>query len=130
MRRRGTRGDEAGFTLVEVLVAFFIAALTLTMALKVLGEGAGWARRGPATALRLEEAASLLDATLAEPGLAPGERTGRFADGAPWRLRVVDVTAEVVPGAPAQLMRVEVLAGPRQGPALLSTLATVARAAP
>ena len=45
-----------GFTLVEVLVAFVIAAMTLTMAMRLLEQGAVWARRGPSAALRMEEA--------------------------------------------------------------------------
>ncbi len=130
MRRRGQtpRGDsEAGFTLVEVLVAFFIAALTLTMALRVLSEGAGWARRGPAAALRMEEAASVMDTLVADPALRPGERDGAFADGQPWRARISDVTATVVPAAPARLLRVDLFAGTTQGDPMLATLAMVAR---
>lgn len=119
---------EAGFTLVEVLVAFFIAALTLTMALRVLGEGAGWARRGPAVALRLDEAASVVDALLADPSLRPGERDGMFADGQRWRAHVSDVTGAVVPkAAPARLLRVDLMASGAVAAPLLSTLIAVAQ---
>ena len=130
MRRRGPRspaGRKAGFTLVEVLVAFFIAALTLTMALRVLGEGAGWARRGPAAALRMEEAASVMEALLADPALRPGERAGTFTDGQPWRARVTDVTAAVVSGpAPARLLRVDLSAAGAAAAPLLATLVPAA----
>ena len=121
-------GPDAGFTLVEVLVAFVIAAMTLTMAMRVLGEGAMWARRGPAAALRMEEAASIMDGLLADPALRPGERTGSFADGQPWRARITDVTTAVVSqAAPARLLRLDLSAGGEVGAPMLSTLATAAR---
>lgn len=123
----GNRPD-AGFTLVEVLVAFVIAAMTLTMAMRVLGEGAVWARRGPAAALRMEEAASIMDGLLADPALRPGERAGTFADGQPWQARISDVTAAVVSqGAPARLLRLDLSAGSTAGAPMLSTLAVAAR---
>ena len=128
--RDGNEPD-AGFTLVEVLVAFVIAAMTLTMAMRVLGEGAVWARRGPAAALRMEEAASIMDGLLADPALRPGERAGTFADGQPWRARVTDVTAAVISQAPpARLLRLDLSAGGAAEAPLLSTLATAARSRP
>lgn len=125
-RRARHGGNEAGFTLVEVLVAFFIAALTLTAALRVLGEGAAWARRGPAAALRMEEAASVLDSLAADPALRSGERGGTFTDGQPWRARVTDVTALAAAGGVGRLLRLDLYAGSGGGTPLLVTLATVA----
>lgn len=124
-RNRPHRG-EAGFTLVEVLVAFFIAALTLAIALRVLGEGAALARRGPAAALRMEEAASVLDMLAADPALRAGERDGTFADGSPWRAHVTDVTSGTAAGGGVgRLLRLDLSAG-QEGAPLLVTLAAVA----
>lgn len=128
-RRSPADGAEAGFTLVEVLVAFFIAALTLTAALRVLGEGANLARRGPAAALRMEEAASVLDTLAADPALRSGERGGAFADGQPWRARVTDVTALAAAGSPGRLLRLDLYAGSGGGTPLLVTLVTAAQRA-
>ncbi|MBE7219422.1 MAG: prepilin-type N-terminal cleavage/methylation domain-containing protein [Caulobacteraceae bacterium] len=128
-RRALPDGGDAGFTLVEVLVAFFIAALTLTAALRVLGEGAQWARRGPAAALRMEEAASVLDSLAADPALRSGERDGTFTDGQPWRARVTDVTALAAAGAPGRLLRLDLYAGSNLDAPLLVTLASAARPA-
>lgn len=113
MRRgaKGCGGRQDGFTLIEVLVAFFIAALTLTAAMRVLTEGSGWARRGPAAAIRMEEALSILDTVMAAPSLGPGEQEGVFADGRGWRVRVTDITAAVLPQANGRLLRIDFFAG-------------------
>jgi general secretion pathway protein I len=123
------RDQEAGFTLVEVLVAFFIAALTLTAALRVLGEGTASARRGPEAAARLEEATSLVETLLAAPRLAPGERDGLFADGRRWRVRVTDVTGLVAAKATGRLLRLDLFSEADGAAPLLSTAAVVAGSA-
>lgn len=125
----GRGGREDGFTLVEVLVAFFIAALTLTAALRVLGEGSTWARRGPDSAARLEEAASLLDTLVAAPQLGPGEQDGTFADGRRWRARVTDVTGLVLAKASGRLLRIDLFSQADGAAPILSTAAVVGPAA-
>ena len=102
---------EGGFTLVEAIVAFMIVAIVLIMGLKVLVNGATAAHTSPQVAERYEEAASLLDGLLADPRLRPGMREGRFADGQPWRIQVDDVTASVVPGSSAPLLKVALYDG-------------------
>ena len=126
--RPGPRQDrEGGFTLIEVLVAFMIIALTVTMALRVLTEGAAWARRGPAQSFRVEEAASVMDSLLADRHLQPGETSGAFTDGGQWRARIVDVTTLLMPQAPARLLRIEVFTDEAGRAPLLVTLATGAQ---
>ena len=118
------RDGEAGFTLVEALVAFMIVALTLTMGLRVLGDGARAARRGPEQAERLDEAVSIMNGLLGADDLRPGTTEGRFADGQTWRSRVLVVTPLLFPKAKMSLMRVELYAGRESGGApLLVTLA-------
>ncbi len=86
--RRDPGRREAGFTLLEVLVAFVIAALALT----ALVEGA---RRGiwaGEVAGRHEEALSRarsrLAAVLAQPVLQPLEQGGEDGNGFRWQTRV------------------------------------------
>lgn len=108
-----TRLDrEGGFTLVEALVAFMIVALTLTMGLQALADGALWARRGPEQADRLDEAVSVINGILADAKLRPGMTDGHFADGEVWRARVTDVTASLAPHAKTALLRIELFTGP------------------
>ncbi|WP_282585086.1 type II secretion system protein [Lichenifustis flavocetrariae] len=127
-RSAGSRQDrEGGFTLIEVLVAFMIIALTVTMALRVLAEGAAWARRGPAQSSRIEEAASVMDGLLADRHLQPGDTSGAFTDGARWRARIVDVTTLLMPQAPARLLRIEVFTDEASRTPLLVTIATGSR---
>jgi general secretion pathway protein I len=122
-RRPRNEVSESGFTLIEVLVAFFIAALALTSALRVLGEGSRWARRGPDAAAELEEAASVMDTLVAMPKLHPGEQDGSFADGRHWRAQVTDVTGAVLRTSAGRLLRIDLYAQGNGAP-LLVTLAT------
>jgi len=83
----------AGFTLLEVLVAFTILALMLTVLLRIFSEGF----RGM-TAADVHAAAALhAQAALASVGteipLAVGEWTGEHEDGIRWRVSV-DLYAE------------------------------------
>ena len=85
------RQREAGFTLVEVLVAFAIVAMVLAGLYQLI---AG-AFRGEARAKVHEQALALARAHLAAIGieqpLAPGETTGVYATGFAWRLTVEPV---------------------------------------
>jgi general secretion pathway protein I len=84
---RADRGGEAGFTLLEALIAFAIAAL----ALAALLQGALTGLRATQTATRTEEALararSRLAALEAAP-LAPADQRGDDGGGFAWRLRV------------------------------------------
>ena len=82
-------GVTAGFTLIEVLVAFAIVAITLTALLQVFSTSLGSVttveRRAEATML----ARSALDAVGAEIPLAAGERSADAGQGFALRLRIV-----------------------------------------
>ena len=83
------RTDDAGFTLLEVLVAFVIAAL----ALGVLFEGAVEGIRSARIADRTQEAMSRAQSHLATVGhgvvLAPSTQEGEDGSGFHWSLRIV-----------------------------------------
>jgi type II secretion system protein I len=83
MRRR-----EAGFTLVEVVVAFAI----VTVILAALYQAIAGAYRGYARTQLREQTLALLRAQLeavgSEEPLQPGERSGTYATGVAWRLTV------------------------------------------
>jgi general secretion pathway protein I len=85
MRRRRR---EAGFTLVEVVVAFAI----VTIILAALYQAIAGAWRGYARTQLREQALALarthLEAIGIEEPLQPGERTGTYATGLAWRLTV------------------------------------------
>lgn len=83
---------ERGFTLLEVLVAFIIAAL----ALGVLYEGAIGGLRAARVSGRYQEALSHARshlAALAAGGLGAGEQSGDDGGGFHWRTRAVPIAA-------------------------------------
>jgi len=86
MARRAREG--AGFTLVEVLVAFAIAALGLAALFQIFATGLRSAAisEGYARATMLAE--SQLDRVGIEQPLAPGERFGVFDDGYRWHVAI------------------------------------------
>jgi general secretion pathway protein I len=89
---------QAGFTLLEVLIAFIIAAV----ALGALFGGAADGLRASRIALGVEEAVvrarSHLAASAADP--LPGDEQGDDGSGFRWRVRIVKVDS-VKPPAPA-----------------------------
>jgi general secretion pathway protein I len=94
--------DERGFTLVEVLVAFTVAALALGAVFELLSGGIAGLRNAAQYAEATQLAESRLESVgIAEP-LASGTAAGRFDDRFVWRL-----DAEALPGH-ARLYRVRV----------------------
>jgi len=85
---RPEHDGEAGFTLLEVMIAFVIAALALSL----LYQGATGGLRATAAATRTEEAISLAKSHLAAigrgEGIAQQESSGVDGDGFEWRLHV------------------------------------------
>ncbi len=69
-------GAEAGFTLLEILVAFAILAVALTAVLQAFGGGLESVRRADAAALSLAKARSLLERVGTELAIAPGVLSG------------------------------------------------------
>ena len=80
------RPGERGFTLLEALVAFAIAAAALTTLVQVATEG----RRAVVTALRYQDAVSRARSHLdgAYAALSPGDQDGSDGGGFRWRLAV------------------------------------------
>ncbi len=80
------RPGERGFTLLEILIAFAIAAAALSTLVQVAVEG----RRAVATALRYEDAVSRASSHLdgAYAALTPGEQDGNEGRGFHWRVAV------------------------------------------
>jgi general secretion pathway protein I len=87
---------EAGFTLVEVIVALAMLSLGLSVLLAMISSGLG----RTASAGRMAEAGSLAQSLLAEVGtelpIKTEERNGLFSDGYRWHLtmRLYDNTKE------------------------------------
>lgn len=91
---------DGGFTLLEVLVAFVIAALALGLLFDVAGDGVTAVQ----TAGRTEEAVSRAKSHLAALGrgvsLADGTFQGDDGDGYHWQIRVTPVATSAPPNAP------------------------------
>ena len=101
--RPRARRTQSGYTLIEVIVAFALLALALTLLLGTLSGAArqvGWAGDAGRAALHAQ---SLLDQQgIGEP-IQPGERTGEFDDGRyRWTLGVTPWTDPALPPAGPQ----------------------------
>jgi general secretion pathway protein I len=79
---------ERGFTLIEALVAFVIAALVLGSVLPVLGDAVRGSARAEGYTRAVLWAESLLDAVGRLEPLAEGDEAGDFGDGYRWRTAV------------------------------------------
>lgn len=101
IRRPGRRGVPPGFTLIEVLVAFAIVAVTLTALLQVFSTSLGSIARVERSAEAMMLARSALDEVGVEIPLAAGERSADAGRGFAWRLRIVP-SATLAPLADGQ----------------------------
>ena len=108
--------SERGFTLLEVLVAFIIAAL----ALGVLFQGALGGLQSVRVAGHYEEALSRARshlATLDRGGaLVAGERTGDDGSGFHWRIRIAPLATAAVAAAAAPALPGAVASGAASAP--------------
>jgi len=115
-----------GFTLIEVIVAFAVLALALTLLLGTLSGAARQVRWADDAGRAALHAQSLLDQTGVGEPLQPGQREGEFEDGRyrwslqvePWRDQGAQAPALIDPVAP-RLMRLTLAVqwgdgGPRQ----------------
>ena len=96
-RRPAARDSDAGFTLVETLMAFAVLALILTVLLGGLSQTTTGGRRAELMREALALAQARIDGLCVIEPLAPGESTGRFDNGFAWRLQI----GAVHKGAPA-----------------------------
>lgn len=81
------RGD-AGFTLVETVVAFAILSLAMTTAVQIIGGGSMRMRLGQDRSTALAHAQSRLAALTVSESVPLGSSTGTFEDGFQWSLTV------------------------------------------
>jgi len=115
-----------GFTLIEVIVAFAVLALALTLLLGTLSGAARQVRWADDAGRAALHAQSLLDQTGVGEALQPGQREGEFEDGRyrwslqvePWRDQTTQDATLLDPVAP-RLMRLTLAVqwgdgGPRQ----------------
>lgn len=101
-RAAASRGSQRGYTLLEIIVAFAVFGLALTLLLGILSGGVGQVRWSADSARAALHAQSLLDVVGVGEVLMPGRREGGFEDG---RYRwVLDVDPYLdrarVPGQP------------------------------
>jgi general secretion pathway protein I len=87
-RSPAERRAEAGFSLLEVLVAFAILAVAMTAVLQAFGGGLDAVRRTQAANETWSAARSLLDRVGPELPLVPGLRNGTDASGAAWTVLI------------------------------------------
>lgn len=90
---------EAGFTLLEVLVALAIALPALVLLYRQGAVAMGVTRTGATYQEAISRAQSRLDA-LTGTGLAAGEREGDDGGGFRWRTRIAPVASTPLPSRP------------------------------
>jgi general secretion pathway protein I len=120
------RSRERGFTLIEVIIAFALLALALTLLLGTLSGSAREVRWSADAGRAALHAQSLLDQTGVGESLQPGTRDGEFEDGRyRWTLRIEPYAdpsqriRDTVDPAAARLLRLALTmewgdGGPRQ----------------
>lgn len=99
---RGGRRNAGGYTLIEVIVAFALLAMALTLLLGTLSGAARQVRWSADAGRAALHAQSLLDSLGVAQPLQPGTRSGAFEDGRyPWSLTIAPWTDPARVAAPA-----------------------------
>lgn len=80
-----------GFSLLEILVAFSIMAIALTIVLRVFGNGVNHAGIAEEYTIAVQIAESLMARTGVETALEPGELDGNEGERFDWRVSVQPV---------------------------------------
>lgn len=92
-----TGGGERGFSLLEILVAFAVLALTLGVLLRIFGGGVRSVALADEHAQAVLFAQSLLDQVGLETPVIPGETRGELDETYRWVLRIQPFVAEGMP---------------------------------
>jgi general secretion pathway protein I len=124
-----------GFTLLEILVAFTVMGVLLTVLLQVFSSGLRAAQLGEQyTRAVLLAQTKLASLAVEEDGLKLGERVGHFDDAFEWRSRVIAYPTDAYPqpnelGVPvypvSAMVKVTWQTGERQRSVSLKTLRLV-----
>lgn len=124
-RHRPRAGAAAGFTLLEVLIAFTVLALMMTVLLRIFSDGFRGMTAADAHALATLHAQTALASVGGEIPLAPGDWTGTYEDGFRWRVRVEPYTELGMIAPPRAFIAYRIIAvveGQRSAGVTLSTL--------
>ncbi len=113
---------EAGFTLVEVLVAFAIVALATMFVLRIHGDILARGQRVEAIDIVIDEAESIVQLRAAAGALRPGIEQGRFSNGRLWSLEVADIGPMLGWQKLPPLWRVRLREGAADGRVIYTTL--------
>lgn len=93
----GVPGRQAGFTLLELLVAFMVLVLAFTVMLRIFSGGLRGVGDAQAHSRAVEHARAQLALMGTEHPLRPGELTGETADGYRWQVTAEPVAASQLP---------------------------------
>lgn len=124
-RRRQHAGGQRGFTLLEVLVAFTVLAIMMTVLLRIFSDGFRGMTAADAHTLATLHAQSALASVGGEIPLTPGDWTGVHDDGFRWRVEIepYEELGMIVPPRAFVAYRIMVVVeGQRTGSATLSSL--------
>lgn len=101
------RGQK-GFTLIEVVVAFAIFALSVGALYGLFSSATKRTAQADAREAALLVAQSMLSQLRAQPGLVPTEQTGTMPNGLAWQIQVAPFKANIADKSPWRAVEVTV----------------------